>query len=42
MIFLCGGGGQPTCPQASSGTITGTITGTNVTGLRSKALPLVI
>src|SRR5581483_43261 len=26
MIFLCGGGGQPSCPAATSGTITGTIT----------------
>jgi hypothetical protein len=32
MIFLCGGGGQPTCPATTSGTITGTITATNVTG----------
>src|SRR5262245_6454519 len=26
MIFLCGGGGQPACPAATHGTITGTIT----------------
>ena len=32
MIFLCGGGGQPACPSATSGTITGTITAANVTG----------
>ena len=32
MIFLCGGGNQPTCPAATSGTITGTITAANVTG----------
>ena len=32
MIFLCGGGGQPMCPQTLSGTITGTITSANVTG----------
>ncbi len=32
MIFLCGGGGQPVCPAATSGTITGTITEANVTG----------
>ena len=32
MIFLCGGGGQPVCPVATSGTITGTITEANVTG----------
>jgi hypothetical protein len=32
MIFLCGGGGQPACPAATSGTFTGTITGANVVG----------
>lgn len=32
MIFLCGGGGQPDCPSATSGTITGTITAANVVG----------
>src|SRR6516165_11449674 len=32
MIFLCGGGGQPACPTATSGTISGTITTTNVVG----------
>jgi hypothetical protein len=32
MIFLCGGGGQPDCPAATSGNITGTITAANVTG----------
>src|SRR5215831_517560 len=32
MIFLCGGGGQPACPAATHGTITGTITAANVTG----------
>ena len=32
MIFLCGGGSQPACPAATSGTITGTITAANVTG----------
>jgi len=32
MIFLCGGGNQPVCPAATSGTITGTITANNVTG----------
>lgn len=30
--FLCGGGGQPACPAATSGTITGTITAANVVG----------
>jgi hypothetical protein len=32
MIFLCGGGGQPNCPAATSATFTGTITAANVTG----------
>ncbi len=32
MIFLCGGGGQPACPQQTSGTITGTIAAANVVG----------
>jgi hypothetical protein len=32
MIFLCGGGGQPACPAATSGTFTGTITAANVVG----------
>jgi hypothetical protein len=30
--WICGGGGQPACPAATSGTITGTITSANVTG----------
>src|SRR5262249_31192416 len=38
MIFLCGGGGQPTCPAATSGTITGTITATNVTGPTAQGI----
>ena len=38
MIFLCGGGGQPTCPAATSGTITGTITAANVTGPTSQGI----
>src|SRR5438067_9847487 len=38
MIFLCGGGGQPACPAATSGTITGTITATNVTGPTTQGI----
>lgn len=30
--FLCGGGGQPNCPTASSGSFSGTITSANVVG----------
>jgi hypothetical protein len=32
MIFLCGGGGQPACPAATSATYTGSIVPANVTG----------
>jgi hypothetical protein len=32
MIFLCGGGSQPACPAATSGSISGMITAANVTG----------
>jgi hypothetical protein len=38
MIFLCGGGNQPACPAATSGTITGTITSANVTGPTSQGI----
>ena len=38
MIWLCGGGGQPACPAATSGTITGTITAANVTGPTAQGI----
>ena len=38
MIFLCGGGGQPACPETTEGTITGTITGANVTGPSAQGI----
>jgi hypothetical protein len=38
MIFLCGGGGQPACPAATSGTITGTITAANVVGPSTQGI----
>jgi len=38
MIFLCGGGGQPLCPVAQSGTITGTITPANVVGPAAQGI----
>jgi hypothetical protein len=38
MIFLCGGGNQPACPAATSGTITGTITAANVTGPTAQGI----
>jgi len=38
MIFLCGGGGQPACPAATLGSITGTITAANVTGPASQGI----
>jgi hypothetical protein len=31
-IFFCGGGGQPACPAATSGTVSGTATAANVVG----------
>ena len=38
MIFLCGGGGQPACPAATSGTVTATITAANVTGPAAQGI----
>jgi CHRD domain-containing protein len=38
MIFLCGGGGQPACPAATSGTIEGTITAANVVGPAAQGI----
>jgi len=31
-IFLCGGGGKPPCPAATSGTVTGTLVAADVLG----------
>ena len=31
-FFLCGGGGKPACPASTSGTITGTVTATDILG----------
>jgi len=38
MIFLCGGGNQPACPAATSGSITGTISAANVTGPKGQGI----
>ena len=38
MIFLCGGGGQPTCPAATSGSFSVTITPANVTGPAAQGI----
>src|SRR5579864_9385886 len=38
MIFLCGGGGQPACPAATSGTFSGSITPVNVTGPTAQGI----
>ena len=38
MIFLCGGGGQPACPVATSGTFSGSITPANVTGPTTQGI----
>ena len=37
--FLCGGGAQPACPAATSGTITGTITAANIVGPAGQGVP---
>lgn len=38
MIWICGGGGQPACPAATEGEITGTITAANVTGPAAQGI----
>jgi hypothetical protein len=38
MIFLCGGGGQPACPAATSGTISGTFGAANVVGPTAQGI----
>ncbi len=37
-FFLCGGGGQPACPQATSGMIRGTVTAANVMAVPVQGL----
>jgi hypothetical protein len=36
MVFLCGGGGQPACPESASGTISGTILPANVLSITGQ------
>jgi CHRD domain-containing protein len=38
MIFLCGGGGQPACPAATSGLVEGSIVAANVTGPTAQGI----
>ena len=38
MIFLCGGGGQPACPAATSGSFQGTIMAANVVGPTAQGI----
>ena len=38
VVFLCGGGGTPACPAATSGTVTGTITAASVIGVASQGI----
>lgn len=38
MVFFCGGGGQPACPMTTSGTVTGTITASNVIGPLARGI----
>jgi hypothetical protein len=37
-VFLCGGGGKPACPVATSGTVTGTISPANIVGPAGQGL----
>ena len=37
-FFLCGGGGQPSCPPGTSGTISGTVTAANVMAVPAQGL----
>jgi len=40
LVFLCGGGGTPACPAATSGTITGTLTGPMVIGPTAQGVTI--
>src|SRR6266851_2531573 len=47
MVFFCGGGAQPACPAAKSGTVTGTIVAADVVGpagqgIKAGDLPAVL
>jgi CHRD domain len=37
-FFLCGGGGQPACPAATSGRVEGTVTAANVVGPTAQGI----
>jgi len=39
MVFFCGGGGKPTCPATTSGTVTGTITAADIVGPAAQGIP---
>jgi CHRD domain-containing protein len=36
--FLCGGGGKPACPAATSGTVTGTVTAADIVGPTAQGI----
>jgi hypothetical protein len=38
MVFFCGGGGKPSCPNSTSGTITGTIVAADVVGPAAQGI----
>ncbi|HEX3760667.1 MAG TPA: CHRD domain-containing protein [Kofleriaceae bacterium] len=38
IAYFCGGGGQPACPTATTGRITGTITAANVVALDAQGI----
>ena len=39
MVFLCGGGGKPACPNSPNGTVEGTITEANIVGPAAQGIP---
>ena len=39
IVFLCGGGGKPACPNAPDGTVEGTITEANIVGPAGQGIP---
>ncbi len=38
IVFLCGGGGKPACPNAPTGTVEGTITEANIVGPANQGI----
>jgi hypothetical protein len=38
VVFFCGGGGKPSCPTTTSGTVSGTITAANVQAVPAQGI----